>query len=127
MVEVVLDSSALLAVINAERGADAVAKLLDGAVIGAVNYAEVVTKLVERGASIQETRRELGLIDVPVVDFDASLAERTGALRLNTKKYGLSLGDRACLALAERDGAVAVTTDKSWAETGLKIKIEMVR
>lgn len=127
MTKVVLDSSAFLAVINDEQGSESVAALLDEAVICSVNYAEVVTKIVERGASIVETRRKLALIDVPVVDFDMALAERTGALRSDTKRASLSLGDRACLALAERDGVTAVTSDRRWTDAGLKIAIELIR
>lgn len=127
MADAILDSSALLALINGERGADKVAALLDGAAIGAVNYAEVVTKIIERGASAEETRRELAGIEVPVISFDSSLAERTGTLRPDTRKFGLSLGDRACLALAEREGAAALTADTRWSEIGLKIKVQLIR
>jgi ribonuclease VapC len=124
---VVLDASAFLAVIHAERGSDTVAAQLDDAVICSVNFAEVITKIVERGASIEQARKKLALLDVPVIDFDMALAERTGTLRAETKSYGLSLGDRACLALAEREGVKAMTSDRRWAEAGLKIAVELIR
>lgn len=127
MTDVVLDSSAFLALINGEPGSATVAALLDDAVISSVNYAEVVTKIVDRGASMEDTRRELAVIDIPVIDFDTPLAERAGGLRTDTRRHGLSLGDRACLALAEREGAVAVTTDKVWEQavrtTGIAVQV----
>lgn len=127
MAEVVLDSSAILAVINGERGAVEVVPFLNNAVLSAVNYAEVISKLVERGMSTPDALRAVGGIGVSIVDFDSSQAERTGELRMETKRFGLSLGDRACLALAEREDAVAVTADKRWADGGLKIKVRYFR
>lgn len=127
MADVLLDASALLAVIQVERGAEAVRGALHGAAISAVNLAEVVTKLVERGILIDEALRTIRAFPIPVLDFDASLAERTGDLRSVTRKLGLSLADRACLALAEREGLPVLTTDRKWAELDLGIDIRLVR
>ena len=95
MASAVLDSSAVLAVLNAEPGADLVIAALDDALLSTVNYAEVVTKIVERGGTYKEAEAALQFITATVVDFDLALAQRTRALRAETLKRGLSLGDRA--------------------------------
>ena len=114
MTGAVLDLSAILAVLNDERGAEAVVAVLDDAVVSTVNYAEVVAKLVERGSNPAQLQAALRSIALTTVDFDAALAHRTGVLRGETRKRGLSLGDRACLALAEREGVPAITGDRNW-------------
>ena len=104
MTSVVLDTSALLAYVKGESGADDVAAVIGDAVISAVNYAEAVTKLVEKGMSLPLVRTTIGIAGLDVVDFDRNLAEIAGAMFATTKPFGLSLGDRACLALAGREG-----------------------
>ena len=127
MSSAVLDSSAVLAVLNNEPGADAVLALLDDAVLSTVNYAEVVTKLIERGSSSNQAQAALQAIALTTVDFDLGLARRTGELRSETKGRGLSLGDRACLSLAEREGVPAVTGDRNWVGAVAKIKVQVFR
>jgi ribonuclease VapC len=127
MASAVLDSSAVLAVLNAEPGADLVVATLDDALLSTVNYAEVVTKIVERGGTYKEAEAALQLITVTVVDFDIALAQRTGALRAETLKRGLSLGDRACLSLAEREGVPAITGDRSWVGAVSSIEVRLIR
>jgi len=127
MASAVLDSSAVLAVLNAERGADTVVAVLGDALVCAVNHAEVISKLVEKGITLDLARSTVEGIGVQVVDFDVTLAERTGDLRRETKNYGLSLGDRACLALAEREGVIAVTGDKRWGKLAIGIDIRLFR
>jgi ribonuclease VapC len=125
MASAVLDSSAVLAVLNAEPGADVVIATLNDALLSTVNYAEVVTKIVERGGTYKEAEAALQLITATVIDFDIALAQRTGALRAETLKRGLSLGDRACLSLAEREGVPAITGDRSWvgAVSGVAVRL----
>jgi ribonuclease VapC len=127
MANAVLDSSAVLAVLNAEPGADLVTAVLDDAVISTVNYAEVVTKLVERGSTDAQARAALRAIALTTVDFDFELAHRTGLLRSNTLRRGLSLGDRACLALAEREGVPAFTADRSWVGALPDVEVRVIR
>ena len=127
MADAVLDSSAVLAVLNAEPGADLVAAVLDYALISTVNYAEVVTKLVERGSTDGQARAALGAIALTTADFDFELAHRTGLLRSTTLRRGLSLGDRACLALAEREGVPAITADRSWAGAVPGVEVRVIR
>jgi PIN domain nuclease of toxin-antitoxin system len=127
MASAVLDSSAVLAVLNAERGADNVVAALGDALVCTVNHAEVIAKLVEKGMALDLACSAVEGIGVQLVDFDGALAERTGDLRRETKSLGLSLGDRACLALAEREGLVALTGDKRWAKLTVGIDIRLFR
>ena len=123
----VLDASALLAALLGERGAQAVEAHFADACISAVNLSEVVAKLSERGvpdASIQESLSDL---DLDVRDFNMVQALRAGALRNLTRAKGLSLSDRACLALAGELNAVALTTDAAWADIELGIAVELAR
>lgn len=127
MTAAVVDSSALLAVINAEPGAERATAWLDGASISAVNHAEVMTKLVEMGLPREVARLVVQKIGIQVLDYDVNLADRTGELRMRTKHLGLSLADRACLALAERERAFVVTADRSWAKADLDLDIRLIR
>ncbi len=125
--EVVLDASALLALLRAEAEAARVEAAVDRAVIGAVNLSEVVAKLAGDGAPLAAIREAVGSIDLEVHGFDAELAFRAGALRPATRRLGLSFGDRACLALAEVLGAPVMTADRAWAEVDLGVPIEVIR
>jgi ribonuclease VapC len=127
MASAVLDSSAVLAVLNDEPGADAVVAILDDALVSTVNYAEVVGKLVERGSSYSQAQAALRTIALTTVDFDIALARRTGALRVETMRRGLSLGDRACLSLAEREGVPAVTGDRTWVGAVSSVEVRLIR
>jgi ribonuclease VapC len=126
MAKVVLDASALLAFINGEAGADKVAAVLGDAVISAVNLAEAVTKLVLRSRSPEQTLAVIAEAEVPVIDFDRALAEAAGVLAVSTRTRGLSLGDRACLALARREQAVAMTADRAWDKLGIGIDVQLI-
>lgn len=123
----ILDASALLAVMLGESGADAVHAVLDRAKIGAVNLSEVVAKLQERGVPDDAIDQSLADLDLTVVPFDQDQAMRAGKLRLATRGAGLSLGDRACLAVADALEAVAITTDQSWTKLSVDIEIAFAR
>ncbi len=121
-----LDSSAVLAVINREEGADIVQPLLGHATISAVNVAEVHTKLTEYGReTIQKGRALLDLLYV--VPFDTAQARRTGELRPLTKTAGLSLGDRACVALGVELDAEVYTCEGDWASVDLPCTLRIIR
>lgn len=124
---VVLDSSALLCLLNGEAGAKRVAEALPSAVIGAVNLAEVVTKLRERGLSAEEVEEALGGFNLDVRPFTVRQAYATGHLRQRTRSNGLSLGDRACLALAAELGAPALTADQAWGKVEAGAAVEVIR
>jgi PIN domain nuclease of toxin-antitoxin system len=123
----VLDASALLALLLDEPGADMVADHLDGACISTVNLAEAGAKMVERGAGLDLVEREVHAAAITVVPFDVEQALEAARLRPATKAFGLSLGDRACLALAKRMDGVALTSDAAWAEPDLGIEIRLIR
>lgn len=124
---VVLDSSVVLAHINGEAGSERAAAFFGDALICAVNLAEVVGKLVERGASLGLVRLALSRYGLQVAAFDEELAEVAGALRAKTKAFGLSLGDRACLALGQRFSLPILTADRMWKELDLPVEIQLLR
>ena len=123
----VLDASAILAAVNTEPGARVVVAALPGAIVSTVNLAEVISKLIEKGSSREQVRDILNELMLTTVDFDGDLAERCGHLRATTRAHGLSLGDRACLALAERMNLPALTGDHRWSNLQIGITIKMIR
>ena len=127
MADAILDASAVLAVIQGEPGAETVAEALQDALILAVNYAEVISKLVERGATYEQADAAVQNLAIPVVDFDLALARRTGALRSATRSRGLSLADRACLALGEREQVPILTGDRRWAGVLPDVRVQLIR
>ncbi|MGL5114070.1 MAG: type II toxin-antitoxin system VapC family toxin [Beijerinckiaceae bacterium] len=111
---IVLDSSAILALLNDEPGAERVEAILDRAVVGVANLAEVAAKLSEKGLSRAEVEEALAILhDVRPMSREHAIV--AGMLRLPTRSLGLSLGDRACLALAMELKACAMTCDGAWA------------
>jgi len=97
--------------------------------MSSVNWAEVSTKLIDRGYPESQLTSLLHALELEMVPFDASLATRTGLLRTATRSIGLSLGDRACLALAQARQASAITADRAWMGIAkeLDLTIECVR
>jgi ribonuclease VapC len=83
--------------------------------------------MVERGATLELVETELRAAGIAIVPFDEQQALETARLRPLTKEHGLSLGHRACLALAFATGRVAVTSDREWTEVGLPIEIRLFR
>lgn len=122
----VLDSSAILAVLNSENGAETVAPLLPDSIVGSINVAEVLTKLVERNISPEEALEDFLKLGVEIMEFDVEQAAKVAELRPLTRHLGLSLGDRSCLALAILKNAAVVTADKNWANLNF-CKIELIR
>lgn len=123
----VLDASALLCLLFREPGAERVEAVLAGARMGAPNLAEVVAKLVERGADGAAVVADLAELDLEIVPLDRAQAEAAGLLQAVTRSAGLSLGDRCCLALASSLGATAVTTDRAWAKLDCGVTVELTR
>lgn len=114
MSDAVLDSSAVLALLQDEPGSGRVKACLPGALISSVNVAEIISKLCERGMPPDAARLATEAIGVEIVEFDLDQACLTGALRPATRSLGLSLGDRACLALARLRDLPAITCDRAW-------------
>jgi PIN domain nuclease of toxin-antitoxin system len=127
MASAILDASAILAVLNNERGADVVLSMLDDAIVSAVNYAEVTSRLINDGTDRHGAKEAILSLGVQVADFDIELADRTGELRPLTRHRGLSLGDRACLALAERENAPVLTSDTSWRDVIPTVDVRIIR
>lgn len=130
MSESVLDASALLALLNREPGEERVAEALTaGAIISAVNLSEVIAKLAEIGMPEAEIREAVEPLGLDVVDFDTEGAFIGGLLRPTTRAAGLSLGDRACLALGKQRGAPVLTADQVWSglDLGSDFTIMMLR
>ena len=125
----VLDASALLALVLGEPGADKVAMALGDAAISAVNLAEVTSQYALRGSAADEIREMMSQFSAYIVPFDEELALAAGALTPVTKPAGLSLGDRACLALALRLGAKALTGDRAWVRIAdaVGVEVELIR
>jgi PIN domain nuclease of toxin-antitoxin system len=112
-----VDASALLALIFGERLAVAPDAFARG-ILSAVNLAEALTKMVDAGADATEAMADieaLGL-DLAIVGFDRDAAMRAAALRSRTRRLGLSLGDRACLAMAQIHGVRELTADRAWSK-----------
>ena len=113
----VLDASALLALFNDEPGAQVVLDALAGdCLVSAVNQTEVLTKLLDKGLTEAEAISVMDAVEIEVIAFDASQSLDAAWLRLQTRTVGLSLGDRACLALARSRKAVALTADRPWSQ-----------
>jgi PIN domain nuclease of toxin-antitoxin system len=120
----VVDSSSVLALVQNEPGAaEAAATVAAGALISSVNYSEVVAKLADHGIPEREIRARLARIVV----FDTDQALRAGMLRPATRAAGLSLGDRACLALAQGRNLPVLTADRSWQSLTIGVEIRLIR
>ncbi len=124
---VVLDSSALLAISFRERGADRALAVLPEAIMSTVNASEVVARYIDRGVPDAEATLTFLEFDLPTRTFDTAQALDAGILRRATRARGLSLGDRACLALARATGARVMTADQTWADLDLGVEIEVIR
>jgi ribonuclease VapC len=124
---IVLDSSALLAMLFLEPGCERVADLVPRSCMATVNLAEVLGRLARDGRDLDQMIDQLDQMGIAWIDFDRELAVATAALLLPTTPWGLSLGDRACLALAGLRNLPAVTPDRAWARLDLGIRVEVVR
>ena len=127
MTTFVMDSSAALAILLGEAGSEAAIALLPNSRCSTVNATEIITRLIDKGRSQERAAEDFYSLGMTVVDFDEALSVHAGYLRPATRHKGLSLGDRACLAVAIRDNATAVTADRSWADLEVGCKIEVIR
>jgi len=125
---IVLDASALLALLYKETGADRVREVLGAALISTVNLSETFARLIRDGRDTAALDR--GLRDefaVDVIDFNEADARETARLLPITKARGLSFADRACLALARRLGLPAMTADRAWRDVDCGVEIVCIR
>ena len=123
---VVLDASALLALLRGEAGAKKVEGALAGARMSVVNMAEVATHYHKLGMPDEEVDAMLRPLPVEIVPADAALAREAARLRRHTVEGGLSLGDRFGLALAKREGLPAWTSDRKWKEIAAAAEVKVV-
>ena len=128
MNEIVLDASAVLAVIQHERGEERLTSdVLSQAVISTVNLAEVQSKLVKNGYSPAQGWEDTLKLVASVELFTSDQARIAGDLIAVTEKLGLSLGDRSCLALAIALKAPVYTTEQAWRGLKLGVPIHVIR
>ncbi|MSP89531.1 MAG: PIN domain-containing protein [Alphaproteobacteria bacterium] len=126
MSEFVLDASAILALIFREPGAGDVERALPDAMMSTVNLTEVVARLCDRGMPIVQVEQVMAGLPLTLVPFTRSIALAAGFLRREIKPFGLSLGDRACLATARTAGRPALTADSAWQRlklTGVEVQV----
>ena len=127
MADWVLDASAVLAVVLDEPGGELVRPLIAESLLSAVNLVEVATRLLDFGFPSEELGGRLERLRFRVVPFDEGLALSAGLLRVQTRHLGLSLGDRACLALAQRQGLPVLTADRAWARLDVGVEVVLIR
>jgi PIN domain nuclease of toxin-antitoxin system len=123
----VLDASALLAFLFAEPGHQEVAEVVSGSCMSSVNFSEVLGRFARDGHDVQVVAKRLMGVGIEVVPFAAEDAAVAAGLRPATDRQGLSLGDRACLALALVRGLPAVTADQAWRTVKAGVEIRVIR
>lgn len=122
----VLDSSAIIAVLNREEGSERALQFFANAIVSSVNVAEVLSKSLERGFDLKSAVMTFNLLQLNVIDLDFEQAIKAAELRPLTKHLGLSLGDRCCLGLAALRNKAAVTADKNWKKLTF-CEVELIR
>ena len=127
MSEVVVDASAILALLNQETGSEEVLQFIGKAAISTVNLSEIIAKLAEGGIPEEDIQQILSYFHLEVVPFDEEQALIAGMLRPASKPMGLSFGDRACLALGIVLKKPVITTDRLWSNVNVGIEIRVVR
>lgn len=127
MSEVVVDASAILALLNQETGSEDVLKFMGKAAISTVNLSEVIAKLADAGIPEEDIRQILSNLNLEVIDFNEEQALKAGIMRPITKSIGLSFGDRACLTLGIILNQPVLTTDRLWGSINVGIEVRVVR
>jgi len=127
VIEAVLDSSAVLALALLEPGAEAVRAALPSACISAVNYAEVITKLIDEGLPFDQAQTFFKRLYCQVIDADEDRAALAGEMHEKTRRTGVSLGDRFCLQLAQEFRVPVLTTDRRWKTLDLGVEVILIR
>lgn len=123
----VADASAILAMLDREPGHQRVAAELPATVMSTVNLAEIVTSLINKGIPAADACRTTESLEIETVSFDRELALAAGALREVTRSHGLSLGDRACLALGRHLALPVLTADRTWADLDVGVEVQLIR
>lgn len=127
MNKAVLDASALLAVLHEEAGCEKAEPFLETGAVSTVNWSEVVQKSLARGVRVEGLRADMEALGLDILPFTAEDAEIAADLWKRTRRRGLPLGDRSCLALGIRLGLPVITADKAWTGLGAGIVIHVIR
>lgn len=122
----IADASAILALLKREPFGEFEPSRLYRATISAVNLSEILERLCSGGLSQLEAEQAVAELNLRVVDFDEAQAGLAAYLRPQTRQAGLSLGDRACLALGLRLGCPVITADRAWAKLDLGVEIVLI-
>ncbi|OOC10037.1 PIN domain-containing protein [Thioalkalivibrio halophilus] len=123
----VLDASALLAFLHDEPGGDSVARALDGGCVSTVNWSEVVQKSLQRGVDVRGMQQEFMDVGLVFEPFTPQQAELAAQLWESSRRHGLSMPDRACLALARDKALPVLTADRAWEQLDLDIEVRSLR
>jgi ribonuclease VapC len=124
---IVVDASALLALLLKEPGHEKVTARLNGSIMSAVNLSEVLARLVRHGIVPAEAHPKISALGITAVNFDSDQAIIAASIRETARAAGLGLADCCCLALALRDQLPVLTADKVWRSLGLALDIEIIR
>lgn len=124
---IVLDASALIALLYGEPGADAVRTALPSSCMSTVNLAEVYSRFTRDGVDIGPIRSRVRNLPIAWEPLSIEQAEIAADLLPETKRLGLSLGDRCCLALAMLRQLPVLTADRAWAGLDLGITVQLIR
>ena len=124
---VVLDASAVLALLYDEPGKEIVLQHALGARLLSVNLCEVLTRAIDKGGDPDEVQALIERLQFEIAPFDEDLAIEAAKLRVSTGRIGASLGDRACLAFTAGSGLPVLTADQKWAKLDLGIDIRLIR
>lgn len=127
MSSVVLDASAILALLKKEPGGEVVRGRLAGSLVSAVNLSEVISKHLDWGAALEDVTRALAPLPYQVRPFDAEHAALAASLRPATRSAKFSFADRACLALGLSAGLPVLTADAKWEQFDLGVAVELIR
>jgi len=123
----VLDASAMLAMLFNEKGAAFVRDRSFGGLISAVNYSEVLLKLIDRTLGLEEAEHVIRKLTLEIVPFDRETAAIAASFRSKTRDLGMSFADRAALALAAVTGLPVPTGDQKWKKASVGVTIELIR
>lgn len=125
--KIVFDASALLVLLNQEPGWELAEQYLPGAILSTVNFSEVIAILLGLGLSDTQAEHLVGELIAEIIPFDIEQSIIAANFRKISKSYGLSLGDRACFALAEVKKLPVLTADKIWSKVNAKVEVVLVR
>lgn len=124
---IVFDASAVLALLNREAGWQKAEAALGDASISSVNVCEVLSRLIERSVPEKAAWEIFGALELESIPFGNGHAREAAHLRAATRKQGLSLGDRACLALARTLKRPVMTADRAWKDMDVGVEIRLLR